>query len=127
MEHEPWLFQGELVDGRLSNEVSLLKECPLKFFEIDNPWRTCIRQFVLWRDKGRGGMQEPWNRRRFHENERANTQEAERREQVFKDMLNAKQSGLRTEQRVTILAWMLSEILETVPRYIPTIPPTHDH
>jgi len=127
MDYDPWMFQGEIINGRLSNEASLVRDCPAEFFSIDNPWTVCISTLLKnLRDKHTGALL-PWEWQKYTGDKRRDEREGQRRENCFRGLLYAHRSGLNNSERTVVLAWMLSEILVSVPSYIPFNPPTYDH
>ena len=122
MEYDQWLFSGEIVNGHLSNEISLHKDCPPEFRDVNNPWTACVLMFLRLHNKGRGGMLMPWEPKQFYSDRRANELECQRRETCFTNMLHSYHSSLKLEHRAAVMAWMLSEMLSEVPQYVPITP-----
>ena len=106
MEPAEILFAGkeEFLDG-LSNERELARACP-KEFHKDNAWSEyAARLFFM------GGNVKNW---------RWKTDDPEKRQRqyaCFKGLLGT--YGLMRKDKEAIGGWMLSEMLEEIPEYIP--------
>jgi hypothetical protein len=121
--NEPWLFEGKWLNGRLTNEISLIRDCPLEFQTPINPWTD----YVLTLFKNGGGMFTNWEWQRFYANERANEAEKSKRQRCFADMFRTSNSSFPPAKRATVLGWMLSEMLVEVPVYKPLRFQYHNH
>ncbi len=100
------LFKGTPgILGGLSNEEELVRKCPEKFWQ-DNPWS----RYALW-VFARGANIKNWEYRAEEEKVR------KRQLGCFKGVLGT--FNLSQEAKLAVAGWMLSEMLEEVPEYIP--------
>jgi hypothetical protein len=113
---ESFMFEGELIKGRLSNEIWLHKNCPQEFYDPRNEWTAYARNIFA-----EGGDFRNWNRKQEH------AVEQEKKSICFVNLLYSANSLLRPEVRIFILGWMLSEMLTEVPIHRPFPYEYHDH
>lgn len=104
------LFTGELsYFGGLSNEIELAKKCPEEFKQ-DNPWSDyALKLFYS------GGKISNW------EWKSEDIQEQKTQITYFKCLLET--FYLSHEDKTAVSGWMLSNMLNKVPEYIPNVPP----
>lgn len=110
MDYDPWMFEGEPIDGRLSNEIWLHKSCPAAFNDSSNPWVEYVRSLYSG-----GFMFSGWQWLQFYPTDTPNIVERRKRVSCFVYLYSGDNSNLHQHERVSILAWMLSNMLSSVP------------
>ncbi len=95
------LFARTVDDGEIKNLEILTSACP-KVFHAGNRWVKYARKWEISR------RQQDWWKWKATEKEVRNHQ--------FKVLLAVQQSGLEDESRLALEGWMLSEMLEEIPR-----------
>ncbi len=99
--------KGDAVFGGLSNEEELGKLCPPEFKSEENPW-TQYASILFYL----GSATSHWKWR-------TNDPVARRHQRGCLEGLIGS-CGLRQEDKEAVGGWMLSEMLEEVPKHIPT-------
>lgn len=101
---DPRFFRGDLVNERPTNEIDLHRHCPPEFRDSANPWNVYARRLFY-----EGGMFTSWDWNLMSRADKADL------EKKFTNLLRATNSQLHDDDRVAILAWMLSQMLSAVP------------
>lgn len=100
---DPHFFRG-IVNQRPTNEIDLQQHCPAEFRDGTNPWNVYARRLFH-----EGGMFTSWDWKLMSRADKADL------EKKFTSLLRATNSQLHDDDRIAVLAWMLSGMLSDIP------------
>lgn len=89
---------------RLSNQEELAGLCPVNFKDINNPWRKFVEK--IWKEKGVSVENWSWK----------NSEKSVKQSSYFSTLLST--TRLNEENKLNLMAWMLSEMIDEIPEFI---------
>lgn len=108
MDFYEFMFGGELVDGGLSNELWLHKNCPDEFKDLANKWTSYVYRNLQTSSRD---IDCYWQWQEFSPNRLSNLAEREKRLNCFNLLRRASRTHLYEHERAAVCGWMLSNMV----------------